>query len=189
MRRPAVSSRPRAGSSNGWCSGICGTMFALTITALNLLILLHHWQAQQQQQQVQQVAPSTPPAAVESQRQLTEPRYEVAPSVVVPAISSQSSSPPSSSRFTPSTAACGDGDIWCCHQGKMPTKSHFHFPVATDPQRWYESCKLAEAGPQVLLPRIMREITHPYDFIDGDVSFQLLHKQMDEFMTVKVRVY
>jgi hypothetical protein len=157
---------------------------------LNLLILLHHWQAQQQQQAQQQpqqppqehvvTTAVTSPVATVPERQLTEPRR---PDAVATATSPQ----PPATRFTPSTAACRDGDIWCCHQGKMPTKSHFHFPVATDPQRWYESCKLAEAGPQVLLPRIMREITHPYDFIDGDVSFQFLHKQVDEFMTVKVR--
>ena len=67
----------------------------------------------------------------------------------------------------------------------MPTTSHFNFPVAQDAQKWYESCLIAASGRQVLLPRIMQELTHPYDFIDGDTAFQLLHKQVDEFLTIK----
>jgi hypothetical protein len=83
------------------------------------------------------------------------------------------------------TSDCDDDDFWCCPQRKLPAKSHFGFAPADDEQKWYDSCRVAQSGQQVLLSQIMKEITHPYDFLDGDVSFQLLHKQVDEFMGKK----
>lgn len=77
---------------------------------------------------------------------------------------------------------CSQGSIWCCSQLSMHKKSYFGFPDLDDEMKWLHSCRLAASGRQILLPKILREHTSPYDFIDGDVSFLNLHKQVDEFL-------
>ena len=179
---------------DGWCGGLCGALFYLTVTAVNVLVLVHYMHGrsspQSPSQQQPQISSKMDVATTVIQKQPVVPpvvgRITTA-TTTTPTVTTTTTTtinrntPP----FIPSTAACKEGDIWCCHQGKMPVASHFGFGVATDTQKWYESCQLAASGQQIFLPRIMKEITHPYDFIDGDVSFQFLHKQVDEFLTVK----
>ena len=178
---------------NQWCSGLCGALFYLTVTAVNVLVLVHYMHGRSKmaiespqsspQQPSQIISKMGVEPTVIHQQPIVPPivdRITTATTTTTTATTKRNTPP-----FIPSTAACKEGDIWCCHQGKMPVASHFGFGVATDTQKWYESCQLAASGQQILLPRIMKEITHPYDFIDGDVSFQFLHKQVDEFLTVK----
>ena len=188
------ASKPTTNHEHGWCSGLCGALFYLTVTAVNVLVLVHYMHERSSSQPLSQQQPQ-----ISSKMEVKPVVIQKPKPIVVPAVIDRITTatpdtvttttttiinrktPP----FIPSTAPCKEGDIWCCHQGKMPIVSHFGFDVATDTQKWYESCQLAASGQQMLLPRIMKEITHPYDFIDGDVSFQFLHKQVDEFLTVK----
>jgi hypothetical protein len=77
---------------------------------------------------------------------------------------------------------CTEGSIWCCSKIAMISKSYYGFSDPTDSQKWLESCHIAASGQQSLLPNILKELTHPYDFIDGDTAFHILHKQIDEFL-------
>ena len=77
---------------------------------------------------------------------------------------------------------CSEGSIWCCSQLTIHKKSYFGFPNLDDKIKWLHSCRIAASGQQVLLPKILLEHTSPYDFIDGDISFINLHKQIDEFL-------
>jgi hypothetical protein len=77
---------------------------------------------------------------------------------------------------------CKEGSLWCCSKIPMHVKSYYGFSDLDNQQKWLQSCRLAASGKQVLLPNILKELTHPYDFIDGDTAFQNLHKQVDEFL-------
>ena len=77
---------------------------------------------------------------------------------------------------------CSEGSIWCCSQLQINKKSYFGFPDIDDKRKWLDSCRIAASGQQVLLPKILLEHTSPYDFIDGDISFVNLQKQIDEFL-------
>lgn len=77
---------------------------------------------------------------------------------------------------------CKEGSIWCCSKIPIHATSYYGFSDLNDQQKWLQSCRVAASGQQILLPNILKELTHPYDFIDGDTAFQNLHKQIDEFL-------
>ena len=79
---------------------------------------------------------------------------------------------------------CSPESIWCCSKIPMMKKSLYGFPDLVDSERWLRSCRVAATDKQILLPHVLKEHTSPYDFIDGDTAFTLLHKQVDEFMDV-----
>ena len=77
---------------------------------------------------------------------------------------------------------CSEASIWCCSNLQMPSKSFYGFTDLSDPEKWLKSCRIAASGQQVLLPAILKVLTSPYDFIDGDTAFHSLQKQADEFL-------
>lgn len=77
---------------------------------------------------------------------------------------------------------CSESSIWCCSNLEMPSKSFYGFADLTDREKWLKSCRVAASGEQVLLPNILKVLTSPYDFIDGDTAFHTLQKQADEFL-------
>ena len=77
---------------------------------------------------------------------------------------------------------CSEGSVWCCSDLQMPSKSFYGFTDLTDREKWLKSCRIAASGQQVLLPNILKVLTSPYDFIDGDTAFHALQKQADEFL-------
>ena len=75
--------------------------------------------------------------------------------------------------------------LWCCllnyavvhaqiersvwRSVPMPEKSHFAgIPAPTDPQRWKRAAERASTGEQVLLKKVAKAITSPFDYLRHD---------------------
>jgi hypothetical protein len=51
----------------------------------------------------------------------------------------------------------------------MPEKSHFAgIPAPSDPQRWKRAAERASTGEQVLLKKVAKAITSPFDYLRHD---------------------
>jgi hypothetical protein len=72
---------------------------------------------------------------------------------------------------------------WCSIP--MPNRSYFHFNPPSDSHRWNLAKTIAAHGNMVFLDKIRRHIQHPFDFLDGDITFRSFHRLVDVFIDAK----
>ena len=75
---------------------------------------------------------------------------------------------------------CNDS-TWCSIEPPARSLYGFNTPIL-DMKKWKKSCHKAASGDQVLLREILKVFRHPYNFLDGDVSFKELQRRGDEFL-------